>query len=135
MATQSTPASTKNISIMREDKYLNDQQPALGLHDGVHHTELRQVLSQDNPYLYMGSMMKASQASTPPSASRTPLQLVTKDVRPSTSRGTSANSSPQAWPKVYGTYIKIYGSSFNTVIRRPLQNKRDDMTCSSTSQL
>ena len=102
LATQSTPASTKNISIMREDKYLNDQQPAPGLHDRVHHTELRQVLSQDNPYLHMGSMMmKASQASTPPSAShRTPPQLVTKDVRPLTSCGTSANNSPQAWPRV-----------------------------------
>src|SRR5438128_1599891 len=91
---------------MREEKYLNDQQPAPGLHDGVHHTELRQVPSQDDPYPQMGSMMmKASQASSPPSAShRTPPQLVTKDVRPSTSRGTSANNSPQAWPKqVCGT--------------------------------
>ena len=104
LATQNTLASTKNISIMREDKYLNEQQPAPGLHDGVHHTELRQVLPQDDPYPQMGSMMmKANQASTPPSAShRTPPQLVTKDVRPSTSRGTSANNSPQAWPKVCG---------------------------------
>ena len=105
LATQSAPVSTKNISIMCEDKYLNDQQPAPGLHDGVHHTELRQVLSQDDPYPQMGSMMmKANQASTPPSASHcTPPQLVTKDVHPSTSCGTSANNSRQAWPKVCGT--------------------------------
>jgi len=100
-ATQSTPASAKNISIMREDKYLRDQQPAPALQDGVHHTQLRQVLSQDDPYPQLGSMMmRANQASTPPSAShRTPPQLATQDVRLSVSRSTSAGNSPQAWHK------------------------------------
>ena len=121
---------------MREDKFLNEQQPAPGLHDGVHHTELRQVLSQDDPYLQMGSMMmKANQASTPPSAShRTPPQLVTKGCAPVNfawyiCKQLATGLAQCMW------YINIYRSLSNIVIRRPLQNKRDDMTCSSTSQL
>lgn len=98
---QGTPASSKNNEILREDKYMHDRQPNSGLVNGVHR-QLREVLSQDDdPYPRVtSSMMKASLAATPPSAShRTPPYSAMMGIHTPSSRGASVANSPHSWHK------------------------------------
>lgn len=91
--TQSTPASSRNIAIPREDKYMRDQQAPPGLLDGAH-LQLRQVLHDDDAYPSLeSSMMKSVPQRTPPYVA----------TRPPTSRGASADNSPQVWHKQAST--------------------------------
>ncbi|KAI6005510.1 hypothetical protein EDD15DRAFT_644420 [Pisolithus albus] len=94
--TQSTPASTKNAVITREDKYMRDQQSPPGLLEPAH-VQLHRVLHDDDAYPTLGSSMMKSVPST---SQRTPPHGMT---RPSASRGASVDNSPQIWQRQAST--------------------------------
>jgi hypothetical protein len=92
-------APAKNATISREDKYLREHQLNVDPTSYGTHAQLRQVLSQDeDPFpRAASSMMKASQAMTPPTPSqRNSPGSKASDVQLSTPRGVPAKAPPHS---------------------------------------
>ncbi|KAF9227556.1 hypothetical protein BS17DRAFT_391840 [Gyrodon lividus] len=91
-------AAAKDATMSREDKYLRDHQLNVDTPYGAH-AQLRQVLSQDeDPFPRVtSSIMKVSQAMTPPtSLRRNSPDSKAKEVQLGTPRGITANASPNS---------------------------------------